>query len=283
MNVLSTFDGCSIAMQSLKDMNIYPDNYFSSEIDKHAIKVSEKNHPEIKRLGDVKNVNANNLPPIDLYIGGSPCQGFSFAGKQLNFKDPRSSLFFEYVRIWKEVKIRNPNAVFLLENVRMKNEYRDIISNFLGFEPIEINASLCSAQDRKRLFWTNIEGIEQPKDQFIFMKDIVDFEVDEKYKLSGKWEQWFNKNKEQKIKKKYMSLDSQKAITMTARQYANWNGNFLTYKGGVRRLTPVECERLQSLPDNYSSGVSDSQRYKMMGNGFNSKVISHILSYHKWK
>ena len=143
--------------------NIKYDNYYASEIDKHAIKVTQINYPNTIQLGDITKIKGKDLPKIDLLIGGSPCQGFSFAGNKLNFKDPRSKLFFEYVRILKEC---NPKY-FLLENVKMKKESQDIISENMNVEPIEINSSLVSAQNRKRLYWTNVPNITQPKDKGI--------------------------------------------------------------------------------------------------------------------
>jgi len=177
MNILSLFDGISGGQIALDRLGIKVDNYFASEIDKHAISVTQKNFPSTIQLGSVTEVKASDLPQIDLLIGGSPCQGFSFAGKQLNFNDPRSKLFFEYVRILKETKPK----YFLLENVKMKKEYQDIISEYLGVEHILLNSNLISAQNRKRLYWVGkrIEGayikpnITQPNDKGIMLKDIV--------------------------------------------------------------------------------------------------------------
>lgn len=182
MNVLSLFDGMSCGQIALKKLDIQVDNYFASEIDKYAIKVTMHNFPNTIQIGDVTKVKAENLPKIDLLIGGSPCQGFSFAGKGLNFEDPRSKLFFEFVRLLKEC---NPEY-FFLENVKMKKEYQDVISSYLGVEPILINSALVSAQNRKRLYWTNIPNIKQPEDKNILLKDILENEVDEKYFLSEK-------------------------------------------------------------------------------------------------
>ena len=148
MNVLSLFDGMSCGQIALNRANIPYDNYYASEIDKHAIKVTQHNYPETIQLGDVTEIKSSDLPQIGLLIGGSPCQGFSFAGKQLNFEDPRSKLFFEFVRLLKECKPK----FFLLENVKMKKEYQNVISEHLGVEPIEINSALVSAQNRKRLY-----------------------------------------------------------------------------------------------------------------------------------
>jgi DNA (cytosine-5)-methyltransferase 3A len=179
MNVLSLFDGMSCGQIALNKLGIKYDKYFAAEIDKYAMQVTQHNFPDTVQLGDVQFVTKETFGThkIDLLIGGSPCQGFSFAGKQLNFEDPRSVLFFEFVRLLKELKPK----YFLLENVKMKKESQDIISKYLGCEPIEINSSLVSAQTRKRLYWTNIPNINQPEDKGIILKDIIEPYVDEKY------------------------------------------------------------------------------------------------------
>jgi len=173
MNVLSLFDGMSCGMIALDRLGIKVDNYYASEIDKYAIQVSQANYPDIIQVGDITKLDLSTLPKIDLVMGGSPCQGFSFAGKQLAFDDPRSALFFEFVRCVEEL---NPKY-FLLENVRMKKEYLDIISEYMGVEPIFINSSLVSAQSRQRYYWTNIPGIEQPKERGIVLRDILEDQV----------------------------------------------------------------------------------------------------------
>ena len=177
MNVLSLFDGMSCGQIALDQLGIKVDNYFAAEIDKWAIQVTKKNYPNTIHLGDVTQIKGEDLPQIDLLMGGSPCQGFSFAGKQLNFDDPRSALFFEFVRLLKETKPK----YFLLENVRMKQEYQDVISEHLGVKPIMINSALVSAQNRVRLYWTNIPNIEQPEDKNIMIKDILESRVDKQY------------------------------------------------------------------------------------------------------
>jgi site-specific DNA-cytosine methylase len=213
-NVLSLFDGMSCGQIALTRCGIKYENYFASEIDKHAIKVTQANYSDTIQLGDVTKWKEWNLPRIDLLIAGSPCQGFSFAGKQLNFDDPRSKLFFEFVDILKFYKPKH----FLLENVKMKKEFQHVISDALGVEPVEINSSLVSAQNRKRLFWCN-----WPVKDNTFLCRIE-------------------------------------------------NGVLL-----ARKLTPIECERLQTVPDNYTNHVSNTQRYKMLGNGWTVDVICHIF------
>lgn len=169
MKVLSLFDGISCGHVAFERAGFKVDKYFASEIDKYAIQIAQKNYPDTTQIGDVTQVKGSKFKGMDIMIGGSPCQGFSFAGKQLNFIDPRSRLFFEFVRLLEEVQPK----YFLLENVKMKKEYQDIITRYLGVEPIEINSALVSAQNRKRLYWTNIPNIKQPEDKGIFLKDIV--------------------------------------------------------------------------------------------------------------
>ena len=173
MNVLSLFDGMSCGRIALERLGIPVDNYYASEIDKYAIQVSQANYPDIIQVGDVTELDLSTLPKIDLVMGGSPCQGFSFAGKQLAFDDPRSALFFEF---HKAISYLQPKY-FLLENVRMKKEYLDIISEYMGVEPIFINSSLVSAQSRQRYYWTNIPGIEQPEERGIVLRDILEDQV----------------------------------------------------------------------------------------------------------
>ncbi len=412
MNVLSLFDGMSCGMLALERANIKVNKYYSSEIDKHAITVSEKNYPNIIRLGDVRNIDTNKLNDIDMVIGGSPCQSFSFAGrgKGMSTKDEQkiltlnhylelknqeyefdgqSYLFWEFVRIVNELKPK----YFLLENVVMANNWELVINKTLGVNPIKINSSLVSAQNRNRLYWTNIglkpgglfgylvSTITQPKDKGLILKDILEDDVNPKYNLSNravsritKYLNW-NENEKPKsqslvagyhkigrdntfirvhnmqqrskdrpsIKKdknaggtghltredgKTYCLDTQqsnaieirkvnqlinnkrvksnlikninhiedktmldsynqtihkqKSITVTTRvsesnstHIANVKQNELS----LRKLTPIECERLQTVPDNYTNHVSDTQRYRMLGNGWTIDVIAHIFKY----
>jgi DNA-cytosine methyltransferase len=180
MNVLSLFDGMSCGRIALERLGIQVDNYYASEIDKYAIQVSQANYPDIIQVGNVTELDTSTLPKIDLIMGGSPCQGFSFAGKQLAFNDPRSALFFEFVRCVEELKPK----YFLLENVRMKKEYLDVISEYMGVEPIMINSALVSAQNRVRYYWTNIPGIEQPEQRGIVLRDILETNASNEY-LAG--------------------------------------------------------------------------------------------------
>ena len=273
MNVLSLFDGMSCGQIALNKVGVKYQKYFACEIDKYAIQVTQHNYPETIQLGDVTKVKAIDLPQIDLLIGGSPCQGFSFAGKQLNFDDPRSALFFEFVRLKDDLKPR----YFLLENVKMKKEYENIITEFLGVEPILINSNLVSAQNRKRLYWTNIPNVQQPKNKNIFVRDILDYSSAHKI-LSEK-----TINKHNFYIKNYKPIG--KSPTLTT-ELAHGTGKNITPKchyeikeitGEDRVFSPLECERLQTVPDNYSSIVSNTQRFKMLGNGWTVDVVVHIF------
>lgn len=198
ITVLSLFDGMSCGQIALRQAGIKVKQYFASEIDKHAIAQTQHNFPDTVQLGSVTGVRAADLPHIDLLIGGSPCQGFSFAGKQLNFNDPRSVLFFEYVRILREIQEYNPGVKFLLENVRMRRECENVISEQLGLYPVIINSALVSAQNRVRLYWTNIRtreeanlfdtkiftDIPQPEDRGIVIQDILEEDVPKSYHYS---------------------------------------------------------------------------------------------------
>jgi len=268
INVLSLFDGMSCGQIALERSGIKVNEYYASEIDKYAIKVALSNYPNTVQLGSVVDLDdfvvEAILPKIDLLIGGSPCQGFSFAGKQLNFEDPRSKLFFEYVRLLETLRKTNPEIKFLLENVKMKKESQDIISGYLGVEPIAINSALVSAQTRKRIYWTNIAPLEIPKDRNILLKDIIsdDFYVD---------------------RDKSRCIISSIGRT-TKREYFTKNQGQMVFDKKTnlpRKVTPLECERLQTVPDNYTDSVSNCQRYKMLGNGWTIDVIAHIFS--SWK
>ena len=320
MNVLSLFDGISCGQVALERAGIKVDNYFASEIDKSAIQITQKNYPNTIQLGDVTQLKGVN--DIDLLIGGSPCQGFSFAGKQLNFVDPRSRLFFEYVRILNEVKPR----YFLLENVKMKQEYQNIISKYLGVEPIEINSADFSAQDRIRLYWTNIPIEPYWSICTDTVEDILEDEVEIKYCIEPKRSVVICENEIKKRKIAFIGTDSQgnriynihnKSVTLcgdagglgaktglyalpcltpdrlekrqNGRRFKPPHSKFYTLtaqdKHGIltnnfiRKLIPIECERLQTLPDNYTEGLSDNQRYKCLGNGWTVDVIAHIFGY----
>lgn len=350
MKVLSLFDGISCARVALERAGIPVEVYCASEIDKYAIEISDKNHPDIHRCGDVKGISYNgetltciteqgwkyDFPyiHIDLLIGGSPCQDLSIAKKNRKGLDgERSGLFWEYVRILKEVKPK----YFILENVAsMPKESRQIISETLGVDPIMIDAGLVSAQRRKRLFWTNIPGVTIPNDKGLVVRDILqpENEVDEKYYLSqetlGTILKKMQEGKPIAQAFRIHSID-EKAVTLSAlgggsgaktglyiiipeatkKGYAiaedcdaidlsfpssktrrgrvgnkvknlMTSNNIYVFKDArVRKLTPIECNRLQGLPDGYTAGVSDNQQYRACGNAFNVDVVAHILSFIK--
>lgn len=289
LNVLSLFDGISAGQMALKKAEIEVDKYFASEIDKHAINVTNKNFPNTVQLGDITKWRewAIDWSSIDIVMGGSPCQGFSFAGKQLNFEDPRSKLFFVFLDICNHVADNNPKMIFLLENVKMKKEYQNVISEKLGIEPIEINSALVSAQNRKRLYWTNIRNIEQPEDKGVLLKDIIINKDFEKY-LPGE-----NLIVPEATKKGYCEVKPNNGVDLTFINSKTRRGRLMEHKSNcltaskydynwfdgkiIRRLTPVECERLQTFPDNYTEGISDNQRYKALGNSWTVDVIVHIF------
>jgi DNA (cytosine-5)-methyltransferase 3A len=375
MNVLSLFDGMSCGQQALERAGIKVENYFASEIDKYAIQVTMANYPNTKQLGSVVNLNGFDLPKIDLLIGGSPCQSFSFAGKRkgMSTKDEQeiltlehylqlkaeayefegqSYLFWEYMRLLNETKPK----YFLLENVKMSKKWKDILSKAIGVEPILINSNLVSAQNRQRLYWTNIglnpiglygdlqSIIEQPEDKGIFLKDILQdnpnakfnlsdkgvdrvsgynnadksinlndkaicltagynkqgrdnqyIPVDEKYYLKDDFKNSRLKSNLIKHKDKLVDgalLDSynqsiffDKSITITTRTIPSNQTHIIKInknkdiKNRIRRLTPLECERLQTVKDNYTNFVSDSKRYRMIGNGWTVDIITHIFKY----
>ena len=273
MNVLSLFDGMSCGQIALSKSGIKIDNYFASEIDKYAIKVTMKNYPNTKQIGNVTEVKSIDFPKIDLLIGGSPCQGFSFAGKQLNFDDPRSKLFFEFVRLKNELKPK----YFLLENVKMKKEYQNIISEFLGVEPIEIKSSKFVPHNRKRLYWTNISIIEPQQQDY----NISDFIEDGGFATQCKLEL----NPRRVFFKKadiFNTLTAvyYKGISGSSRPAVSIRESYLDEdRAAHRMLTPNECEALQTVPKDYTKAVSKTQRYKMLGNGWTVDVISHIFSF----
>ena len=280
MNVLSLFDGMSCGQIALERAGIKVDNYFASEIDKHAIQVTMQNYPDTIQLGDVTKWREWDLPKIDLIIGGSPCQGFSFAGNGLNFKDPRSKLYFEFVEILHSVRPK----YFLLENVKMKKEWEKVITNHLEVEPVEINSALVSAQNRVRLYWTNIPGLAQPEDKNIFIKDVLDdgFAV---AAMRGRYlENGVRKDYGGKTKQYIEFRHDGKSNCLTTVAKDNvvvpniLDKRVLAETFSYRYLKPIECERLQTVPERYTSCVSDTQRCKMLGNGWTVDVIAHILS-----
>ena len=335
MNVLSLFDGMSCGQLALQRAGIQVENYFAAEIDKYAIKVTQTNFPDTVQLGDVTKVKAEGQQlydpfgcghEIDLLIGGSPCQGFSFAGKQLNFDDPRSKLFWEYVRLLKALKPK----YFLLENVKMKKESMDVITDALGVEPVAINSRLFSAQNRPRIYWTNIPFDVPTQDKGIILRDILESKVEEKYYAGKKLRESYMGGNQLNPKYKsqcntiystdgkfatlcagthgysfgYVPAPSPDGLILVgdagiSDKYSYVNRvyhpdgkgpSLVSSDGGhlqpkisdntttYRKLTPLECERLQTVPEGYTDkGISDTQRYKMLGNGWTVDVVSHIM------
>ena len=282
MNVLSLFDGLSCGQIALNRAGIKYDNYFASEIEKDSIKVTQHNYPNTKQLGDVCKVNANDLPKIDLLIGGSPCQSFTYTISSNTGFDGKSKLFFEYVRLLKELKPR----YFLLENVMMKKEWEDVITSYLGVKPVAINSELFSAQSRPRLYWTNIPIKELPLSNPLVLGDILEQNPETKYYYKEAYEfHDFQKvvcatleiNGHDILKR--VNSPWHKCQTLTAVCGGNQQKKVLEDTlMSVRKLTPTEYERLQTVPDGYASMVSDGARYKMLGNGWTVDVIAHILS-----
>lgn len=305
MNVLSLFDGISVGRQALKELGIEC-TYYSSEIEDSSILVSKDNHPDIIRLGDVTKWKEWNLPEIDLIIGGSPCQGFSRQGIGLNFEDPRSKLFFEFSDI---VKHYNPKY-FMLENVDMAKEWQDVISEYMGVEPVKINSDLFLPHNRPRTYWTNINLKELPKNRcYENLKSILeDIELEEYEEKDGiRICNSFSENSKALVSFENGELRVKQAVLKgyaVAEHYDGINISFATSKSRrgrvvkkrsncldtscnigvydnrnqIRRFTVKELERLQGLPDNYTrASESRSKSIKMLGNGWTLDVIKHIF------
>lgn len=390
MKVLSLFDGMSCGQIALKQLGIIPEKYYASDIDKHAIKQTQLNFPDTIQLGNVTKWKEWDIDwrSIDLILAGSPCQGFSFSGKQLAFDDPRSKLFFVFIDILNHIRSLNPDVLFLLENVNMKKAHIRVISEYCGVFPVNINSNLVSAQNRDRWYWTNIKtkqvgffgevyvDIPQPEDKGIFLRDILESEVDEKYYVSQAVLDRMNnphKNFSPKVDPEKtgclstgnnsakMSFDSgttfisvdgkaptqrnatgrsldrkhnyqfiklniegkvipnqNKSSCFTAGAHSGGyhsdmdlicvamrsredglqhlepqttgktncltsvqKDNLLNQENAIRRLSPIECSRLQTVPSWYRWKCSDTQIYKMLGNGWTVDVIVHILSFYE--
>lgn len=325
MNVLSLFDGMSCGQIALTELGCFPDKYYASEVDKFAIQQTTHVFPDTIQLGDVTKVDVSKLDKLDLLIGGSPCQSFSFAGKQvgmvttdkvditdlqtyLDLKEMgfefegQSYLFWEYMRILTDIRKYNPDIKFLLENVVMSKKWEAVLTKAIGVEPVKINSNLVSAQNRKRLYWTNIAEIPQPKDEGIYIRDILEDEVDEKYYVSDKALKGManrirvNTEKGSNLGARIVSPEGKANTLCVYRESLDHNlivdsrgrpdcpttvqrANLLPFRGMLRRLTPTECARLQTVPEWYEWTVSDTQIYRMCGNGWTVKVIEHILSH----
>lgn len=288
MKVLSLFDGISCGMVALERAGIQVETYYASEIEKNAIVISQKNYPNIVRLGDVTKWREWDIPwaEIDLLIGGSPCQGFSFAGKKLNFNDVRSKLFFEFIDILNHIKQYNPNILFLLENVVMKEEHQNVISECLGVSPVLINSNSFSAQNRPRLYWCNWEVPVTLEESNLTLRDVFDKtlkhreihinhpETIVKCKSYYQYDQNLRGHKSQD--QRYFDIDSKSNTLLLS------NSSIPKVKvddGKIYLLTPQECAKLQTLDSNYIDidGVSNQAKYMALGNGWTVDVIAHIF------
>ena len=291
MNVLSLFDGMSCGQIALTNLGCFPDKYYASEVDKFAIRQTQHVFPDTIHIGDVTKVDVSQLDKIDLIIGGSPCQSFSFAGKQAGMATTenveitdldqyldlkimgfeftgQSYLFWEYMRILTEVRKYNPDVKFLLENVVMSKKWEAVLTKAIGVEPVKINSNLVSAQNRKRLYWTNIAEITQPEDEGIFICDILDRDEDGII-VASRGRLGADGITRQNLEPR---TDGKSNCLTTVQK-----DSLLQTRAGLRRLTPVECARLQTVPDWYEWVVSDTQIYRMCGNGWTVRVIEHIL------
>jgi DNA-cytosine methyltransferase len=301
MNVLSLFDGISACHLALTRAGYTVDNYYTSEIDKYAEQVSMAHYPNAIRLGDVTKWQDWGIDwsSIDLVTGGFPCQAWSVAGKQLGDKDERGMLFWTMLDIMKTVLAHNPKAFFLMENVKMKKEFEQYITHHteqaLGHVNKHlINSALVSAQNRQRYYWTNIQGVEQPQDKGILLKDIIEHDfvdreksycIDANYNKGGNPEQYFNKSHRQLvfIKQRPRGFNNgfekplEKSPTLSSCAFEH--NNHVSTDGGqtYRKLTPTECERLQTFPDGWTDCVSNTQRYKALGNAWTVDVVVHIF------
>lgn len=316
MNILSLFDGMSCGQIALNRLGVKIDNYFASEIDKNAINITQVNYPDTKQIGDVTKIDGNLLPRIDLLIGGSPCTNFSFAGKKygmvteennievfdldtylklkkdgFTFKG-QSFLFWEYIRLFNEVKPK----YFLLENVLMDKKWENIISNTLGVKPILINSNLVSAQNRKRLYWTNIPNITQPVNKGIKLQDVLENGLTDREKAYcltlhvGTLRDYFKKNETNIVylpddNGKYEVINSKISMSFPKgkdpNQVFTFNVKVPDGRYNFRKLTLSELERLQTVPDGYTQCVGYTNGMKALGNGWTVDVIAHILSFFK--
>lgn len=318
MNVLSLFDGMSCGQIALTNLGRFPDKYYASEVDKFAIQQTRHVFPDTIHIGDVTKVDVSKLDKIDLIIGGSPCQSFSFAGKQAGMATTenievtdldqyldlkimgfgftgQSYLFWEYMRILTEVRKYNPDVKFLLENVVMSKKWEAVLTKAIGVDPVMINSNLVSAQNRKRLYWTNIAQITRPEDEGIFIRDILEDDVDEKYYVSDKALDGMINRAKKGFGGRVVSPDGKSNTLCVSNESKDHNlipasrervcedgksiGIAEALQNGIalRRLTPTECARLQTVPDWYEWVVSDTQIYRMCGNGWTVRVIEHIL------
>ncbi len=286
MNVLSLFDGMSCGQIALERVGVKVDKYFASEIDKYAIQVTQNNYPNTIQVGSVEFVTKEMLNcSIDLLIGGSPCQSFSNAGDGTGFEG-KSGLFWEFVRVLKEVKPK----YFFLENVKMRKEWQEVITNALGVKPVLINSKYFVPQNRERLYWTNLPIEDYDKIIKTKLNDILEKEVSQNYYLTEKQLSKLDLNYKFSLndiirhrggKHQQDNIYRHDGIMCCLSASTHGASRHLTKtllpNGRLRRLTEVECEKLQSVPVNYTNAVSSSKRYEMLGNGWTVDVIAHIF------
>ena len=284
MNVLSLFDGISVGQLALRNIGIHIDKYYASEIDKNAIVVTQMHFPDTIQLGDVQGINPDDLPPIDILFGGFPCQDFSLAGKRIGLSGQRGGLFFELLRIFRATKPK----YFLFENVMMNPDILQYISDEIGIQPVLIDSSRFSGQHRKRFYWTNINFNKTYPNSTETVRDILDSSNVNDWRIfTGTLK---TPKADQLIKRigeispyqwgRIVNIDGKSSTMQTTKKdagyyaFQNNNDNQIYY----RYLTPIEAERLQTLPDNYTEGFSNTARYKMIGNSWTVRVIEHILT-----
>ncbi len=287
MNVLSLFNGMSFGMMALDTIGVRVDNYYSSEIDPHAINAAQILYPFTIQLGDVTQWRDWNIDwsSIDLLLAGFPCQAWSTAGKQEGDNDPRGALVHDLIDIWNHIKSTNPNMNFMFENVKMKTEFLCYINNLFGVEPVCIESGLVSAQDRTRIYWTTDNNVEQPDDKKLQWGDIREWGVDDKYYYSEAAFNWLSNHAKRKNKNLRLHTMKGKMQMLEASHFKNYSAQrffgVLDHKG-IRYVTPTECMRLQTVPERHintllNAGISNTQLYKMTGNGWTHDVIVHIL------
>tara|TARA_R110000787_G_scaffold283859_1_gene397030 strand:- start:459 stop:1370 length:912 start_codon:yes stop_codon:yes gene_type:complete len=284
MIVCSLFDGMSCGQIAFQRAGINVDKYYASEVDKYAIQITQKNFPNTIQLGDIQKIKGSDLGHVDIVIGGSPCQGFSMSSNdKLNFNHPQSKLFFEYVRLLDEIKPK----YFLLENVIMEQRHKEVINYYMETLPYRINSNRVSAQSRDRLYWTNIPNITQPKDKKIMLDTILQNDVElpvysNIYGGYGELEPRIYMYKSPTLRAEteppFATKISKDKLTSEIKVEeilgAKRSG---VDRDKIRLFTPIECERLQTVPDNYTEGVSNAQRVKMLGNGWTVSVIAGIF------
>ena len=287
LNVLSLFDGISCGQVALQRAGIEVNKYYASEIEQHPIAITQYNFPDTIQLGDINNWREWDIDwnSIDIVIGGSPCQGLTFAGKKLQLEDPRSKLFFIYIDILNHLRNINPDIKFFLENVKMNSESEAKFNELTGYSPYKVNSNLVSAQNRQRNYWTNIKGFNMPKDRNKLVKDVIRQEDNDKYHLSVKHLQAFHKS----YNWKSTSVDGKSPTLMASYYKQPPHSPYIPCEeseSGYRMFSPVECERLQTLPDDYTKygdydgtakEVAKTNRYKVIGNGWTVDIITEFF------